>query len=160
MIEITADVAAKLAELEEGTCVTAGTLRPETFARQVADATMRSGSQENYLPVFSRLISMKRREEELTIEQLSERADVDAVELFAIEENLTRAPEPRVVSKLARALQLPSGKLMQLAGHLHVQDAKLPGAALRFAAQSGSLEKLSSREKTLLHEFVNAMSED
>lgn len=159
-MRITERMADKLAELEEGSSVTAGSLTCETFVKQVADAAIKSTDAENFLPIFGRLISMARRDADLTLEELSEQTDVDALELFAIEENITRAPEPRVVSKLARVLHLPSGKLMQLAGHLHILDAKLPNAALKFAAQSGSLEKLSSKEQALLHDFVKAMAED
>jgi transcriptional regulator with XRE-family HTH domain len=157
---IDAPSAERLAALEEGCSVTAGSLDPATFTRKVDEVRSREPERELYLGVFSKLISMKRRDAGLTIEQLSAKADVDAFEILDIEESLRVAPEPRVVSKIARALGLPAGKLMQLVGHLTVVDTSVPCAALKFAAGSGSVQKLSREEKAALNDFVKALSQD
>jgi transcriptional regulator with XRE-family HTH domain len=150
-----------LAALEVGHSVTAGSLLPETFEKQVEEARrLQAGHRESYLTVFSKLINMKRREVGLSIEQLAERADIDVLDLFIIETNLDEAPEPRAVSRLAKVLQLPAGKLMQLVGHVTVLDPTVSGAAHRFAADSGSMQKLSKSEKDALSEFVKALSMD
>lgn len=152
--------AERLAELEEGCSVTAGLLNVEPFYRKVENTKARTQAQEGYLGVFSRLVNVARRNEGLSIEDLAKRADIDALELFQIEDNLDEAPEPRVVSALAKALRLPAGKLMQLVGHVSVLDPSVSGAAYRFAASSGSMQKLSREEKYALGEFVKALTED
>ncbi len=159
-MKITEAMAAKIAAFEDGESVTAGSLRPETFAKQVANAALASSPPESYLPVLRKVINMARRDAELSIQQLSERAEVDAVEVLAMEEDSAHQPEPRAISKIAKVLNLPSGKLLQLAGHMRMLDTKLSGAALRFAAQSGSMEKLSSRDKGVLYAFMKDIAED
>lgn len=159
-MKITEAMAAKIAAFEDGESISAGSLTSETFAKQVANAALANSPPESYLPVLRRVISMARRDAEMSIQQLSERAEVDAVEVLAIEEDNAYSPEPRAVSKIAKALNLPSGKLLQLAGHMRMLDTKLSGAALRFAAQSGSMEKLSSRDKGLLYAFMKDIAED
>ena len=49
---------------------------------------------------------------------------------------------------------------MQLVGHITVLDPKVSGAAMKFAASSGSIEKLSRTEKVALNDFVKALAEE
>lgn len=151
----------KLADLEEGCVVTAGSLDVEAFYRKVEETKARAThGREPLLGVFSRVINMARRDHGWSIEQLADKADVEPIEVFRIEEALDEAPEPRIVSALSRALKLPAGKMMQLVGHLTVLDPKVSGAAMKFAASSGSMEKLSRTEKMALHDFVQALAEE
>ena len=150
-----------LAELEEGCVVTAGSLDVESFYRKVEDTKAQAAhGREPLLGVFSRVINMARRNHGWSIEELASKADVDPLEVFTIEEDLAEAPEPRVVSSLARALRLPAGKMMQLVGHITTLDPRVSGAAMRFAASSGSMEKLTRTERLALNDFVKALSED
>ena len=150
-----------LAEIEDGCSVTAGSLDVEAFYRKVEDTKAQAThGREPLLSVFSRVINMARRDHGWSIEQLADKADVDAIEVFRIEEDLVEAPEPRVVSSLSRALRLPAGKMMQLVGHITVLDPKVSGAAMKFAASSGSMEKLTRTEKGALNDFVKALAEE
>jgi transcriptional regulator with XRE-family HTH domain len=152
--------AEKVAALEEGCSVTAGTLDIETFNQKVDESRARQDHRESHLGIFSKLVELKRRDAGLSREALAEQANIEVVELFQIETNLDEAPEPRVVSRLAKALQLPAGKMMQLVGHLNVVDGNVSLAAQRFAASSGSMQALSADERKALSEFVDALARD
>ncbi len=150
-----------LADIEEGCVVTAGSLDVEAFYRKVEETKAQAAhGREPLLGVFSRVINMARRDHGWSIEQLAEKAGIEPIEVFRIEGALDEAPEPRIVSSLSRALKLPAGKMMQLVGHLTVLDPKVSGAAMKFAASSGSMEKLSPSEKAALNNFVKALAEE
>jgi DNA-binding XRE family transcriptional regulator len=52
----------------------------------------------------------------LTLEKLAEEADVDVVELVAIEDDSHHKPEVRTVYQLANYFRLPRANLLQVAG--------------------------------------------
>lgn len=161
-MKITIDEASahKLAEIESGYSVTAGALDFDLFLRKVDASRARQNGIEPHLGIFSKLVELKRRDAGYTREILAELAHIEVVDLFQIETNLEVAPEPRVVSRLARALELPAGKMMQLVGHLNVIDGTVTRAAQKFAASSGSMQALSDDEKRALNEFVEALAKD
>jgi transcriptional regulator with XRE-family HTH domain len=108
---------------------------------------------------FSRLIGLRRREQRLTVEQLAERADVELVELLDIEHGtLPAPPDVRTVYKLATTLKLPEQPLMQLAGLAQPKDDTFGEAAVRFAARSEPVDKLSREEHQALEEFVKFLA--
>jgi hypothetical protein len=80
-------------------------------------------------------------------------------ELIEIERNLHYTPEPRTVYQLAKTLELPSERMLELSGNLVVCDSSLGQEAVRFAARSESVEKLSKDEQRALEEFVKFLSE-
>jgi hypothetical protein len=93
-------------------------------------------------------------ERALSLDQLAGQIESDPLELLLIEKG-KRIPEPRIVSKLA--LNVPPGKLMQLAGHSESLDKEVATAAYAFAA-SASTKPLDPNEKAALHEFVKALA--
>lgn len=109
--------------------------------------------------VFSRLVNLRRRELKLSVEQLAEKADVDLEELVDIEIGEFDTPEPRTVHQIARVLKLPEQKLMLLAGLTVSRDEQVNRAAVRFAARSDSIEKLSPAERDALEEFVRFLAD-
>jgi HTH-type transcriptional regulator, competence development regulator len=150
-----------LAALEVGHSITAGSLLPETFERRVEEIRrLEENNRDSYLTLFSRLVNMKRRDAGISLDELAGRADIDVLDLLKIESNLDEAPEPRVVARLAKVLNLPAGKLMQLVGHVTVLDPAVSGAAHRFAAKSDSMKELSKSEKDALTDFITALSAD
>lgn len=118
-------------------------------------------SPQEYLGklAFSKLISLRRRELRLSLVQLAEKAKIDLDELVEIESGQSVVPEPRTVCQLAHFFRLPEEKLMTLAGLISARDEKVEKAAVRFAAQSESLEKLSPAERGALEEFVKFLAE-
>jgi hypothetical protein len=63
------------------------------------------------------------------------------------------------VHKIAEYLKIPAKKLLALAGLLQVKDSSFQKAALKFAARSAPVEKLSQQEHSDLEEIVKFLCE-
>lgn len=150
------------ASLDDRADVSAGTLdlnrlpasRPSNVVSMQAAAESESPN-----PAFGLLINLWRRKKGLRIDALAEAARIDVAELIEIERNLNYVPEPRTVYQLAKTLQLPSERMLELSGNLVVRDSSVEQQAVRFAARSESVEKLSKDEQRALEEFVKFLSE-
>lgn len=150
------------AALDDKADISAGTLDlgrlPATRPSNVVP--MQSSSEvESPNPAFGRLINLWRRKKGLRIEALAEKARIDVAELIEIERNLNYVPEVRTVYQLAKTLDLPSERMLELSGNLVVRDSSLGQEAVRFAARSESVERLSGDEQRALEEFVKFLSE-
>ncbi|MBI3682520.1 MAG: helix-turn-helix transcriptional regulator [Acidobacteria bacterium] len=144
----------KKAEQEDGCFVSVGGL---------VDALEQSEPPSgNVIPMrqaFMRFVQLARRERRLSLEQFAEKVDVDLVELFKIETEERYKPAIRTVHKIAGFLQIPEKKLLALAGLLQVKDAQFQTAALKFAARSAPVEKLTREEHSDLEEIVKFLCE-
>jgi len=147
-----------------------------TRARREGDATIGAGAlsldakpEPANLPssleaeetriAFGRFVSLMRRRNGLTVERLAAAADLDASEILVIENGAHSAPEPRTIFQLARTFKLSQKRLMQLAGLSASKDALVRQEAVRFAARSESVEKLTAEENAALETFVTILSE-
>lgn len=154
---INEDAIRKIASMEEGVSVTAGSLDTDAFYRQVErQKAMSQQIPTGFSTVLGRFLNLARRERSLSLEQLSEEIDASAMDLFLIEEG-RKIPEPQIISKLARSLNLPPGRLMQLAGHVQTLDKEVVSAANAFAGRTNS-KPLEAEEREALHEFVKALT--
>lgn len=108
--------------------------------------------------VFGRFIEYARRERGMSLEALAESANVDLVELVAIETEGQDIPTPRTVFQLAQVLQLPPGKLSEIAG-LTQPRTVVSEAAVRFAARSEPTAQLTEVERRAFEEFVKVLVE-
>jgi len=108
---------------------------------------------------FVKLLQLKRRERKLSVEELAIKADLDMAELLRIESDEAYIATPFSVHKLAEFFKLPERPLMALAGLLTVKDAQFQQQALRFAARSEPVEKLSREEHRALEEYVKFLCE-
>lgn len=147
---------------EEKAEVSAGTLEIDRLAPTRPSnviSIQSSAESESPNPAFGRLINLWRRKKGLRIEVLADKARIDLAELIEIERNLNFVPEPRTVYQLAKTLDLPSERMLELSGNLVVRDSNLGKEAVRFAARSESVEKLSKDEQMALEEFVKFLSE-
>jgi transcriptional regulator with XRE-family HTH domain len=108
---------------------------------------------------FGRLVSFRRRDLGLTLEELAKKIKANLDELVRIEKDEAFVPEPRLIYDLAQALRLPGGRLMQLAGLAEARDIGVREAAVRFAARSESVNKLSKAEHEALEEFVKFLAD-
>jgi HTH-type transcriptional regulator, competence development regulator len=108
---------------------------------------------------FGRLINLSRRERGWTIEDLASSARIDVTEAIRIEHDPTYVPGPRTVYQLSTALRLPRERMLQLSGNVTVRDRGLGEQAVKFAARSESVEKLSRQEHLALEEFVKYLNE-
>lgn len=103
---------------------------------------------------LGRLIRMLRRRDNLTLEAVATKAEVDLAELVGIEQEEGYKPRPRTVVQLARHFAVPADELAKLAGLKVAEDPTLENATLKFAAHSEELTKLSKVERDALNEYL------
>jgi transcriptional regulator with XRE-family HTH domain len=108
--------------------------------------------------VFGRFVEFARRQRGLSPEALAEAASVDLGELVAIENECVEVPTARTVYQLAQVLQVPAGKLSEIAG-LTQSRTTVSEAAIRFAARSEPTAKLTEDERRAFEEFVKVLVE-
>jgi len=123
-----------------------------------ADQTSPIEAEETRI-AFGRFVSLMRRRSGLTVERLAAAADLDASEILVIENGAHSTPEPRTVFRLAQTFQVSQKRLMQLAGLSAAKDSVVRQEAVRFAARSESVEKLTKEENAALETFVAILSE-
>ncbi|MEN6578331.1 MAG: helix-turn-helix transcriptional regulator [Phycisphaerales bacterium] len=145
----------RMAEQECYGFVSAGGLYTRMLDEQ---EEQRKRSQRNSC-ILGRLIELARRQKGMSISDLSEASRLDSMRVQAIELGQEAEPEPRVLYRLAKALNIPPGGLMELAGLMQSRGKSLSEAAVRFAAKSEPTAKLSGNEREALEEFVKVLAE-
>lgn len=75
-----------------------------------------------------------------------------------IESDVHYIPEPRTVYRLAQTFSVSQQRLMQLAGLSAANDSGLSREAVKFAARSESIQKLSREENAALDAFIAVLS--
>ena len=141
------------AQLEDGGYVSVGGLVEDLEQRDQV------GQLGPWQHAFVRCVQLARRDRRLSLEQFAEKVDVELVELLKIETEEHYKPAIRTVHKIAEFLKIPEKKLLALAGLLQVKDPQFQTAALRFAARSAPVEKLSQQEHSDLEEIVKFLCE-
>lgn len=146
------------AEREGDAAVSAGLLAVDPFTEEHPPIGNPVVAEENRI-AFGRFVNLMRRRNGFSIETLADKADLDASEVLVIEDDLHHLPAPRTVYKLAQVFALPQRKLMELAGLTAANDDDLRREAVRFAARSESLHRLTDEESAALEAFVVILSE-
>lgn len=131
--------------------------RQDEQPQSVAPA-VQSAAEETRI-AFGRFVTLMRRQRALSIEKLAETAELDVGELVSIEDDLHYMPEPRTVFRLAQAFDVSQQRLMQLAGLASADDAHFRQEAVRFAARSESVQKLTDQEQAALEAFISVLSQ-
>lgn len=108
---------------------------------------------------FAKLIELARRRAGIGIEDLATKAHIGVGDLVLLERGSIDMPEARSVFQLCTVLSLPPGGVMQLAGLAQTRDQTVDQAAVRFAARSKGIEKLTSEERNALQDFVKVLAE-
>lgn len=139
-----------------GLAADAGFLTPSSEEEEVDEASTPIERTPSRI-AFARFLDLARRWRKLTLESLAERANVDLSELVEIAEEY-RQPSPRTVFQLARVLEIPNERLMELAGLIEPRE-EVARAAVRFAARSEPTVELSKEEHEALEEFVKVLVE-
>ncbi len=146
------------ARREGDVVVGAGLLAFDPAPEERTSSAPSSAVEENRI-AFGKFVNLMRRRRGLSMEQLADAAEVDASELLVIEDDLHHVPEPRTIYKLAQTFEVSQRRLMQLAGLTAANDAGLRQEAVRFAARSESVQKLTPEESSALEAFVAVLSE-
>ena len=100
------------------------------------------------------LLALLRRKEQLTEEELAQRANVDPEEIRRIEFDARYIPQPRTIFQLERHFTLPEKSMLKLSGAIEYDDPAFDREITRFAARAKRLESLTREEVSLLNEFV------
>jgi transcriptional regulator with XRE-family HTH domain len=116
------------------------------------------GASPDGSQVVAKLVLLWRREKQISVEDLAKQANLEPSEVLAVETANGR-PGARVLYALSGVLQVSYEKLMTIAGNLVAQDATLSGAAVKFAARSEPMDKLTREEREALREFVRVLAE-
>jgi HTH-type transcriptional regulator, competence development regulator len=144
------------ARREGDAAISAGLL---AFDPAPEDRRAAAGSDETRI-AFGKFVNLMRRRRGFSMEKLAEEADLDASELLVIEESANYVPDPRTVYRLAQAFDVPQPRLMQLAGlATAANDVGFRQEAVRFAARSESVQKLTPEESSALEAFVAVLSQ-
>jgi transcriptional regulator with XRE-family HTH domain len=144
----------KKAEQEDGCYVSVGGLLDD-----VTRVETRPEAFEVTRHAFIRLLQLARRAKGLTREELAQEADVETEDIANIETKPGYVPTPRTVYKIAQYLKVPEKKLMALSGLVQLKDPQFNRVAIRFAAHSERVEKLTGEERQALEEFVKFLNE-
>lgn len=153
-LNITNDWCLAAADREGNFEVGAGSIAADPIpSHPVQGALTANRSTEATQLAFGKLVQLLRRQKLLTIEQLASNARVEIEELLLIERDTDYHPEPRTVHQLAQVFHLRPKALMQLSGSSLPRE-DISREAVRFAASSEPMEKLTKEEARAVEHFV------
>jgi len=107
---------------------------------------------------FAKFVQLARLRLHLSKEQFAAKVQIPLNELVCIEDDDKFTPSLRTVHRLAEFLKVSTGKLLTLAGLAEAKDSQVREAALRFAAKSEPLRKLTQEEQQAFDEFARFLS--
>ena len=122
------------------------------------DTSVPAAATDEARVAFGRFINLMRRRRGLSVEKLAEVAKVEPSELLVIEEDVQYVPDHRTVYCLAQVFDVPQQGLLQLSGLAVANDPGFRREAVRFAARSESVQKLTAEEAAALDAFVTVLS--
>jgi HTH-type transcriptional regulator, competence development regulator len=151
------------AELEGDSDVSAGGGSPWVKLK-ISNQPRAAMADANIKPLDTRIalgtfVELWRRDRGWDAIRLAEAAGVSPAEILEIERNPQSEPEASAVYRLAEVFKMPSKILMELAGLIEPRTPSLRQAAVRFAARSESVAKLTPHEREAFEAFVAAISE-
>jgi len=134
-----------------------------SLGKAVAERALKTATEKSAVVLDLRrclgmLIQMLRRRERLSPDDLARAASIDLAELRSIESDPGWDPHPRTIFQLAKFFKLPPRSLVVLSGAMRVEEG-IREEALRFAANSKAVNKLTREEKKVLAAFVKFLGE-
>lgn len=108
---------------------------------------------------LAKLVELRRRQYRLSAEDLAKKADIELEDLVSIERGEGTVLEPRTIHCLAKTLELPEQRFLELAGLVQAKSASFRKATVRFAARSEPVANLLPQEQEALEEFVKLLAE-
>jgi transcriptional regulator with XRE-family HTH domain len=157
-LELTRDWFMAAADREGDQEIGAGiAARDPVVAAALRHAPEDSARSEATHIAFGRLMHMMRRQRAMTVEALAARARIDAEEVLLIEAKPDFRADVRTVHQLAEVFQLQPKALLELAGATTVRE-EIVQEALKFAASSEPIAKLTHEEAAAVDAFVAALN--
>lgn len=102
------------------------------------------------LLTLAKFIELTRRERGQSSKQLANEAGVHLEDVVALENGLLAGPNAHVIESVARALQLDSRPLLELAGFRAASNSGMADAAVEFAAHVEAVKPLEASERNAL----------
>lgn len=132
----------------------------ERALKQVSESRAKSEEQQSLdlHRSLGSLITVLRKRDHLTVEELAERARVDQKEVRSIESDPTFTPKPRTIYQLEQTFKLPERTLGLLSGEMKSSGDEVIKTALRFAAKSEKFGSLSREERRDIAEFIKFLT--
>lgn len=155
-MEISKEWCLRMAELEGDVSIAAGALAFDPVLEEAPKDDC--GDEANV--AFGRFVRLMRRSQKMSREELAQNADIDILELIEIEDDVRHKPDVRSVYQLSGVFNLPSAKLMQVAGLAKARNDNIERQMERFAARSDPMAALTDEERSALEEFVSQLSAD
>ena len=159
-INVTQAWCKKMADMEAFAEVGAGLLAVDPVLDDgdpVSNNLEKFGDETRF--ALQRFVELGRRSMNLTVEKLAERADIDLSELITLEKDVHHLPETRTLYQLAQVFNVSQSKLMELSGLTQPKEVHYLEEAVRYAARSESIEKLTAEEQAALDGLISVLSE-
>ncbi|MEX2205431.1 MAG: hypothetical protein WEF50_04300 [Myxococcota bacterium] len=109
---------------------------------------------------FSTLVRLLRRREDLSMEALADKANVELRDVVRIEVDASYVPPPRTVYQLEQVFELEPRTLVLLSGSMTRHPQAFKDAVERFAASSKGMDKLDRKQKQALNQFVQFLAQE
>ncbi len=155
-IDITEDRLLELIHAEMGQDIGVGLMAVDPHFKD--DFVIDEQDEEGRL-ALGRFVNLMRRKRGWTMSQLAEEARVDVGDILSIEKEPSHKPEPRTLYQLSQVFGVSNQKLLGLSGLMQPKDVSYVEDAVRFAANSESIEKLSKLEREALEGFIAVLSD-
>lgn len=129
-----------------------------TASKAKTDSSADSTDWTKLHDALSALVQLLRKRDNLSEEELANRARVDVSEIRRIECDRSYIPAPRTIYQLEQTFKLPRRTLVKLSGLTKSHSQEFTEEAIRFAAHSKAIQKITRHERKLLNEFVKFLS--
>lgn len=166
--KFTKDWCLAMARHEAGMEVGAGTIAIDPVFTQESPvqahvddvpAALADGDGDESRLALGRFVTLMRRRDRLSIEQLADKADIEVGDLLSLEKDVHHVPEVRTIYRLAMVFGVSQKKLMGLSGLTRPKDVRYVGEAVRYAARSESISELTPEEAAALDGLIALLSE-
>ena len=143
---------------EEGKTAAARALQLSALSNVKERSAIETAGIYRLHDALSTLLQLLRRRDNLSQDELADRARVEVDEIRRIEHDRTYTARPRTIYQLERAFNLPPRTLVRLSGLKTAHSREFTEEALKFAAHSKAIHKMTRDEKRLLSEFVKFLA--
>jgi transcriptional regulator with XRE-family HTH domain len=106
---------------------------------------------------FGTFLRLLRHQRKLEIDDLAQKAKIEAKEIVRIETEPEYRPRPRTVSQLALFFDIPVDKMSMLSGLKTEIPNELREESVRFAANAKQVAGLPKEEMKLIRDFVSIL---
>lgn len=149
----------KLTQADDSQAAAGGTsleeLKKDAERRTVTPAAIAGAHSE-----LGRVVRFIREQRGWSQQQLAELASLEVEEVVSVETVVGYIPSPRAVIYLAEALGLSKARLKELVGFIAAKSKSASNEyEMRFAANSGTLNRVSESEYDAIYELVKLLSE-